>query len=99
MASTDERNARPFATAFGIWFVALMLLAVGIAAIGGDPVATGAIGFDLFAGTVALAIWARRAPRKWSLLGYGWRFVLCGVVASVLLTLLSATGRVGSTVP
>ena len=93
MVSPDARNARPFATAFGIWLVTLILLAVSIAAIGGDPFATGAIGFDLLVGTVALAIWARRAPRKWSLLGYGWRFVLCGVVASILLTFMRATQR------
>jgi len=93
MPTPEQRNPRPFKTALGIFGVLTLLLVVVSVMRGGDPRAVGTIAFDLLAGCVVLALWARNAKSRWTKNGWAWRTPIALVLTSVVLTILQVAGR------
>jgi len=97
MNTSISVNPRPFLKALGLSLTLIFGLAIySHFATGGDLGAARAVGevaFHISVGGLALGIWARRAHSRWTWWGFIWRFMLCVIIASLFVTIITVAGR------
>ena len=96
MEAPGVRNRRPFVKAFGVAFALIALLFVALQLRGASATAFAAAGelsFSILVGATVCGIWAKRATGRWSVFGFGWRYLLCLVIAFVVTSFLTVAGR------